>query len=103
MDQPTGTIVPSLPLNDGEDMPQLGLGVWQTPPEPTAQAVPAALATGYRLVDTAAIYRNEARVGEGLRASGVPRDEGFITTKLWNNDQGYDDALRGFDRSLERL
>ena len=99
----TLSAAPSLPLNDGRSMPQLGLGVWQTPPEATAQAVRAALAVGYRLIDTAAAYRNEAGVGEGVRASGVPRDQVFVATKLWNSDQGYDETLRAFDRSLERL
>jgi 2,5-diketo-D-gluconate reductase A len=94
---------PSLPLNDGRAIPQLGLGVWQTPPAATAEAVAAALRAGYRLVDTAAIYGNEAGVGEGVRAAEAPRGELFVTTKLWNTDQGYDEALRAFDRSLERL
>ena len=90
-------------LNDGRVMPQLGLGVWQSPREVTAQAVRAALDAGYRSVDTAAIYRNEAEVGEGVRASGLDRAEVFVTTKLWNGDQGYDAALRAIDASLQRL
>ena len=93
----------TLTLNDGRVMPQLGLGVWQSPREVTAQAVRSALAAGYRSVDTAAIYRNEAEVGEGVRASGLDRAEVFVTTKLWNEDQGYDKALRAIDASLQRL
>jgi diketogulonate reductase-like aldo/keto reductase len=93
-----------LPLNAGTSIPQVGLGVWQTPRgEVTRRAVSAALQLGYRHVDTARIYGNEADVGAGLRASGVPRGEVFVTTKLWNDDQGYDSALRAFDASLERL
>jgi len=94
---------PLVTLNDGRPMPQLGLGVWQSPREVTAQAVRAALGAGYRSVDTAAIYRNEAEVGEGVRASGLDRAEVFVTTKLWNDDQGFDSALRALDASLKRL
>jgi 2,5-diketo-D-gluconate reductase A len=93
----------TITLNDGHVMPRLGLGVWQSPREVTAQAVRSALAAGYRSVDTAAIYRNEAEVGEGVRASGLGRAEVFVTTKLWNEDQGYDRALRALDASLQRL
>jgi 2,5-diketo-D-gluconate reductase A len=93
----------TITLNDGRVMPQLGLGVWQSPREVTALAVRSALAAGYRSVDTAAIYRNEAEVGEGVRASGLDRAELFITTKLWNEDQGYDSALRANEASLQRL
>ena len=94
---------PVLELNDGSAMPQLGLGVLHTPPEVTAQVVRSALACGYRLIDTAAGYRNEAAVGEGLRASAAPREDVFVTTKLWNVEQGYDEALAAFDRSQKRL
>ena len=94
---------PMVQLNDDQAIPQLGLGVWQTPADLTVEAVRAALQVGYRLIDTASIYGNEAGVGEGLRASGVPRGEIFVTTKLWNSDQGYDESLRAFERSLERL
>jgi len=94
---------PTITLSDGRRIPQVGLGVWQTPDDGAVEAVGAALAAGYRHVDTAAIYRNERGVGEGLRASGVPREEVFVTTKLWNDDQGYDQALRAFDASLGRL
>jgi 2,5-diketo-D-gluconate reductase A len=94
---------PILELNDGLAMPQLGLGVLRTPPDETAEVVRTALEIGYRLIDTAAAYRNEAAVGEGLRASGVRREDVFITTKLWNADQGYDEALAAFDRSQALL
>lgn len=94
---------PTLALNDGRSIPQLGLGVWRTPADETAQAVKAALDAGYRHIDTAAIYGNEAGVGEGLRASGVPRGDVFITTKLWNAEQGLDTTLRAFDASMKLL
>jgi 2,5-diketo-D-gluconate reductase A len=90
-------------LNDGETIPRIGLGVWQTPNADVARAVSAALQTGYRHVDTAAAYDNEEGVGEGIRASGVPRDAVFVTTKVWNSDQGYDRAQRAIDASLKRL
>lgn len=92
-----------LTLNDGRALPQVGLGVWRTPADAAAAVVRTALEAGYRAVDTAAIYGNEAGVGEGIRASGLPRDQVFVTTKLWNESQGYDRALRAFDKSLERL
>jgi len=85
-------------------MPQLGLGVWQTKDgEEVETAVGAALKTGYRLIDTAAIYGNEEGVGRAIEASGIPREELFITTKVWNADQGYDSTLAAFDKSLQRL
>lgn len=90
-------------FNDGHRIPQLGLGVWQTPNEDAATVVRFALEAGYRHVDTAAIYENEAGVGEGIRAVGLPRDALFVTTKVWNADQGYDKALRALDASLDRL
>jgi diketogulonate reductase-like aldo/keto reductase len=93
----------SLELNDGHRIPQLGFGVFQVPPGDTAPAVADALRTGYRLIDTAAAYRNEAGVGEAIRDSGLARDEVFVTTKLWNNSHGRDAARRAFERSLERL
>jgi len=94
----------TLPLASGGRIPQVGLGVWQTPSgETTRQAVAAALNAGYRHVDTARIYGNEADVGAALRDSGVARQEIFVTTKLWNADQGYDRALHAFDGSLKRL
>ncbi|MGW1891336.1 aldo/keto reductase [Streptomyces sp. NPDC002004] len=84
-------------------MPQVGFGVWQVPDDEAAQAVVTALEAGYRSIDTAAIYGNEKGVGQGVAASGIPRRKLFITTKLWNADQGYDATLRAFDTSLERL
>jgi diketogulonate reductase-like aldo/keto reductase len=94
---------PLLPLNNGVTMPALGLGVFLSPPEQTAGAVECALRVGYRLIDTAAAYRNERQVGEGIRCSGVPRPDIFVTTKLWVTDYGYDSALRAFESSLRRL
>jgi diketogulonate reductase-like aldo/keto reductase len=84
-------------------MPALGLGVFLTPPDQTIQAVDAAIASGYRLVDTAAAYGNEREVGAALARVEVPRSELFVTTKLWMSDYGYDAALRGFDTSLRKL
>ncbi|MEO3974601.1 aldo/keto reductase [Streptomyces sp. CAU 1734] len=95
--------VPSITLNNGVAMPQLGFGVWQVPDDEAAKAVATALDAGYRSVDTAAVYGNEAGTGRAVAASGVPRGDLFITTKLWNSDQGYDRALRAFDASLGRL
>jgi diketogulonate reductase-like aldo/keto reductase len=98
------TIRSTAKLRGGVEMPVLGLGVWQSAPgEETQRAVAEALAAGYRHVDTARAYRNEADVGAAIRASGVPRSEIFVTTKLWNADHGYDKALRAIDRSLESL
>jgi 2,5-diketo-D-gluconate reductase A len=94
---------PSLELNDGRWIPQLGFGVFQIPDDETASAVEHALQTGYRLIDTAAAYGNEKQVGEAIARSGLGRDGVFVTTKLWNNNHGRDAALRAFDRSLERL
>ncbi|HET6501891.1 MAG TPA: aldo/keto reductase [Amycolatopsis sp.] len=95
--------VPDIVLTHGAAIPQLGFGVFQVPSEETATAVGAALEAGYRSIDTAAAYRNEAGVGAAVRASGLPRDELFITTKLWNSDQGYDSTLRAFDASMDQL
>jgi diketogulonate reductase-like aldo/keto reductase len=98
------TLKSTVQLNNGVSMPRLGLGVYlMRPGKVTYQAVKAALETGYCLVDTASMYRNEEDVGRAVRDSGVPREEVFITTKLWNGDHGYDSALRAFDASLERL
>lgn len=94
---------PRITLNDGNTIPQVGLGVWQTPNEQAAPAVKAALDAGYRHVDTAAVYENEEGVGEGIRQSGLIRSDIFLTTKLWNVDQGYDSTLKAFDASLKRL
>lgn len=95
--------VPILKLNDGNSIPQLGLGVWQVPNVEAAACVKDALVAGYRLIDTAAIYGNEAGVGEGLRASGVGRKDLFLTTKLWNDKHGYDEAQHALDESLRKL
>ncbi|MCE4224357.1 aldo/keto reductase [Methylobacterium sp. C25] len=97
------TSVPRLALNDGASIPQLGFGVWQLPDAETPSVVGAALDRGYRSIDTASIYGNEAGVGRALQRSGLPRDEIFVTTKLWNDHQGYDSTLRAFDESLGRL
>ncbi|HBK45448.1 MAG TPA: oxidoreductase [Xanthomonadaceae bacterium] len=95
--------IPTLTLNDGHRIPQLGLGVWQTPAEQTARVVATAFELGYRHIDTATIYGNEAGVGQAVKASGLARRELFITTKLWNDDQGYDAALKALDASLAQL
>ncbi|MFF0447866.1 aldo/keto reductase [Streptomyces sp. NPDC004609] len=95
--------VPSITLNNGLRMPQLGFGVWQVPDSEAAKAVSTALEAGYRSIDTAAVYDNEGGTGRAVTASGIPREELFVTTKLWNDSQGYDKALRAFDASLERL
>jgi 2,5-diketo-D-gluconate reductase A len=97
------TEVPVLTLHDGVEMPQLGYGVFQIPPEETQERVEEALAVGYRHVDTAAAYRNEAGVGAAIAAGGVRREDVFVTTKLWNSAQGYDSTLRAFEQSIERL
>lgn len=97
------TVIPTVTLHDGVEIPQLGFGVFQVPPEETQRAVEAALAAGYRHVDTAAAYRNEKGVGAAIAASGLPREEVFVTTKLWNEQQGYDSTLETFEKSLRRL
>ncbi len=94
---------PMLALNNGVPMPALGLGVFLSPAEQTARCVTAALRAGYRLVDTAAVYLNERAVGEGVRASGLARDDVFVTTKLWVTDFGYDKALAACEASIQRL
>ena len=99
----TPAATPALTLDNDVAIPALGLGVFQSPPEETTAAVETALRDGYRLIDTAAAYDNEREVGEGIRRSGVPRDEIFVTTKLWISDYGYDSALVGFEASLRRL
>jgi 2,5-diketo-D-gluconate reductase A len=96
-------IIPSVALHDGVEIPQLGFGVFQVPPEDTQAVVEEALAAGYRHIDTAAAYRNEAGVGAAIAASGLARNEVFVTTKLWNSQQGYDSALVAFEKSLGRL
>jgi len=92
-----------LQLNDGHSIPQLGLGVYKIPQALAAGAVEIALEAGYRHVDTAALYANERGVGEGLARVALPRDEVFVTTKVWNADHGYDETLRAFDESLAKL
>jgi diketogulonate reductase-like aldo/keto reductase len=96
-------MTPTLRLNNDVEMPALGFGVFQTPPEETTAAVAEALRVGYRLVDTAAAYGNEREVGEGIRRSGVDRQEIFIETKVWINDYGYEAALHAFDKSVGKL
>jgi 2,5-diketo-D-gluconate reductase A len=95
--------VPTVTLNNGVEIPQLGFGVFQIPDAETTAAVSAALKAGYRSIDTAAVYGNEAGVGAALAASDIAREELFLTTKLWNADQGYDSTLRAFDASLAKL
>ncbi|GGV37527.1 aldo/keto reductase [Streptomyces griseoflavus] len=95
--------VPPIILNNGVEMPQLGFGVWQVPDAEAETAVATALEAGYRSIDTAAIYGNEEGTGRALARSGVPREDLFVTTKLWNSDQGYDSTLRAFDTSLSKL
>ena len=95
--------VPSLKMNNGLEIPQLGFGVFLVPPEETQQAVAEALKAGYRLIDTAQGYRNEEGVGAAIAESEVPRDELFITTKLTNSEHGYDSALVAFEGSMKKL
>jgi len=97
------TKVPTITFNNGIATPQLGYGTFQTDPQGTADAVLHAFELGYRSIDTAAIYGNEEGVGEAIARSGIDRDELFITTKLWNTEQGYDSALAAFDESLAKL
>ncbi len=97
------TTVPTITLNNDVRMPQLGFGVWQVSEKEVAEAVTTALRTGYRSIDTAAAYQNEEGVGRAIAESGVAREDLFVTTKLWNGDQGHDAALRAFDKSLDKL
>jgi diketogulonate reductase-like aldo/keto reductase len=97
------TDVPLFTLNNGVQIPALGFGVFQTPPEETIAAVSTALATGYRHIDTAAAYGNEREVGEAIRRSGVDRSEVFVETKIWISDYGYDQTLHAFDKSAGKL
>jgi len=99
----TATRVPLLTLNNGVQLPALGLGVFQTPPEDTIDAVQAALETGYRHIDTAAAYGNEREVGEAIRRSGIGRPDIFIETKVWISDYGYDQTQHAFDKSAAKL
>jgi len=95
--------VPTLRLNNGVEMPQLGFGVFLVPADEVVEPVRLALDAGYRLIDTAKLYGNEEGVGRAIRDSGIPRDEIFVTTKVWNSDHGYDATLRAFDDSQKRL
>ncbi|CAM5208408.1 Diketogulonate reductase-like aldo/keto reductase OS=Ureibacillus acetophenoni OX=614649 GN=SAMN05877842_10731 PE=4 SV=1 [Ureibacillus acetophenoni] len=96
--------VPSKTLENGVKMPYLGLGVYKmTDREEALQAITKALEVGYRSIDTAALYDNETEVGEAIRSSNIPREEIFVTTKVWNKDQGYDNTLRAFETSLKKL
>jgi 2,5-diketo-D-gluconate reductase A len=95
--------IQALDLRDGVTMPQLGFGVFQVPPGETQAVVEQALEAGYRHIDTAAAYRNEAGVGAAIEASGIAREDVFVTTKLWNSEQGYDSTLHAFERSLGEL
>lgn len=97
------TTIPTLTLNDGHDIPQLGFGVFKVDPDETERIVSDALEIGYRHIDTAAVYGNEVGVGRAIAASGIPREELFITTKLWNSDQGTRSAFDAVDLSLEKL
>jgi 2,5-diketo-D-gluconate reductase A len=100
------TSVPNLPLSTGAGtipIPQLGFGVWQVPDAEAEPAVTTALETGYRSIDTAKLYGNEAGVGRAIKATAIPREELFVTTKVWNDDQGFDSTLAAFDASMGRL
>jgi 2,5-diketo-D-gluconate reductase A len=97
------TEAPLVTLHDGVEMPQLGFGTWQISAEETQERVEEALAVGYRHVDTAAAYGNEAGVGAAIAATGVRREDVFVTTKLWNSQHGYDRTLHAFEKSLQRL
>ena len=96
-------MVKNITFNDGNSIPQLGYGVWQIEDNGAADAVGTALETGYRHIDTASIYGNEVGVGRGIATSSVPREDIFLTPKLWNSDQGFEKAIAALDASLERL
>ncbi|WP_225727859.1 MULTISPECIES: aldo/keto reductase [unclassified Nocardia] len=95
--------VPAIVLSDGNLIPQLGFGVFQVPADDVFPVVTAALEAGYRSIDTAAIYGNEEGTGQAIREFGLPRDEVYVTTKVWNEHQGFDSTLRAFDASMDRL
>lgn len=99
----TMSTVPLLPMNDGRYIPQIGFGVWQVPDDIVTEATLAAFDAGYRHVDTAAVYGNERGVGEAIARSGLDRDDLFITTKVWNDRQGYEQTMRAFETSLGLL
>lgn len=94
---------PLVEMNDGRSIPVIGFGVWQVPDDVVVDATLKALEVGYRHIDTACVYENERGVGEALRRSGLNRDDVFVTTKVWNTDQGYDQTLRAFDTSTGLL
>ncbi len=95
--------VPAVALNDGTSIPQIGFGTWQVAPNDAEAATGEAFAVGYRHVDTAAVYANEAEVGLAIAGSGLQREDLYVTTKLWNPDHGFDEAMRAFDRSMGKL
>jgi 2,5-diketo-D-gluconate reductase A len=97
------SIVPNIALNDGTTIPQIGFGLWQVPPAGAEAATSEALAVGYRHVDSAAVYANEAEAGLAVTRSGLAREDVYVTTKLWNPDHGYDEAMRAFDLSMSKL
>lgn len=95
--------VPTIAFNNGVEIPQLGFGVWQVPEEQVVDAVRVAIETGYRSIDTAAVYGNEEGTGQAIAEAGVGREELFVTTKLWNSEQGYDSTLAAFEESIKKL
>jgi len=95
--------VPAVALNDGTTIPQIGFGLWQVPPSEAEAATAEALRVGYRHLDSAAVYANEAEAGAALAKSGLAREDVYVTTKLWNPDHGYDEAMRAFDTSMAKL
>jgi 2,5-diketo-D-gluconate reductase A len=95
--------VPNVVLNNGIEIPQVGFGVWRVPAHQAREVVLTALEAGYRHIDTAKLYRNEEGVGEAVRKSGLDRDQVFVTSKVWNDDHGYDATMRAFEASLDRL
>lgn len=97
------TDMPMIKFHDGAQIPQLGFGIWQVPADIAGDAVRSAIEIGYRMIDGAYLYMNEAGLGEGLRAAGVPRDEVFVTTKVWNNEQGRAKARASVERSLKAI
>jgi len=99
----TSSRVPTVTLSDGEQIPQLGFGVFQVPPQETADVATRALLAGYRHIDTAAAYGNEAGVGQAVHAAGLQRDDVYITTKCFNDDHGFEPAKRALHASLKRL
>ena len=98
-----GDELETITLNNGVEMPALGFGVFQTPPDETRDAVQAALGSGYRHIDTAAAYGNERQVGEAVHSSDLNRSEVFLETKIWISDYGYDETLHGFEKSARKL